>query len=228
MADLKVSWCSYEAAKYAVMHWHYSKRLPTSKQNFIGVWEGGEYVGVVMYGNGSTRNLVRPYDLEPEQGCELRRIAFREHKYPLSQIVSHSLRLIKRKNPGLRLVVSFADPEEGHSGIIYQAGNWIYSGMTSPSFVYMDERGKEWHARNVGMDLSKNAIMIRPTECTRIKKTGKHRYLYPLDKSIRRKIANLAQPYPKNAGEPSKVEGKVTDLDGQVRSLPPAQGLIDG
>ena len=43
--DLRLDWCSYEAAKYAVEHWHYSKRMPKSKLAKIGVWEDGEFIG---------------------------------------------------------------------------------------------------------------------------------------------------------------------------------------
>jgi hypothetical protein len=37
--DLKVDFCSYEAAKYAVEHWHYSKTMPAGKTVKIGAWE---------------------------------------------------------------------------------------------------------------------------------------------------------------------------------------------
>ena len=42
--DLKVDWCSYEAAKYAVMHWHYSKTMPAGKTVKLGVWENGRFI----------------------------------------------------------------------------------------------------------------------------------------------------------------------------------------
>jgi len=42
---------------------------------------------------------------------------------------------------------------------------------------------------------------------TSIKGKGKHKYLYPLDRAMRRQILPLAQPYPKkeHAGEVSTV-----------------------
>ena len=50
--DLRVDWCSYEAAKYAVEHWHYSRSMPVGKLLTVGVWENGEFVGAVIYAWG--------------------------------------------------------------------------------------------------------------------------------------------------------------------------------
>ena len=45
MSDLVVAPCSYGAAKYAVMNWHYSRRMPVSPLVRYGVWEDDEFVG---------------------------------------------------------------------------------------------------------------------------------------------------------------------------------------
>ena len=42
--NLHLDWCSHKAAKYAVEHWHYSKRMPKSKLVKIGVWENNVFV----------------------------------------------------------------------------------------------------------------------------------------------------------------------------------------
>lgn len=58
---LKLDWCSHEAAKYAVEHWHYSKCMPKSKLAKVGVWEDDRFIGVVMFGVGATKDIVAPY-----------------------------------------------------------------------------------------------------------------------------------------------------------------------
>jgi len=40
------------------------------------------------------------------------------------------LRKLKKHAKGLKLVVSYADFNQGHHGGIYQATNWIYVGGT--------------------------------------------------------------------------------------------------
>ena len=191
--ELKVDWATYEAAKYACKHWHYSACIPKSKLVKIGVWENGSFIGVVLFGVGATSDLVKKYGLKKEQGCELVRIALRKHLSTVTKIMSLSLRLLKHSNPGIRLVVSFADPEQGHNGAIYQAGNWIYNGKSQASDEYIF-KGKRWQGRSF-----RNSYkgMERHPDVQIVKGSSKHRYLMPLDKKMRKQILPLAQPYPK-------------------------------
>lgn len=51
-SSLKLDWCDHAAAKYAVEHWHYSRVLPKGKNVYIGVWECGRFIGVIIFGSG--------------------------------------------------------------------------------------------------------------------------------------------------------------------------------
>ena len=197
-SELKIDWATHQAARYACLNWHYSKRMPRFKTVKVGAWENGQFIGVVLFGWGATPDLVKRYGLKMQEGCELRRVALREHKAPVSRIMALAIRFLKRSSPGLRLIVSFADPDQGHHGGIYQATNWVYLGTSGPSTIWLDRKGREWHARNVGTEVNpKRQIMVSRSECTPIKKPGKHRYLMPLDDKMREQIKHLAKPYPK-------------------------------
>ena len=126
--ELRVDWCDYKAAKFAVEHWHYSKTMPSSKIAKFGVWEDGRFIGAVLYSWGANNNIGKPYGLKQVEVCELVRVALTEHVSQVSQIVAVTLRILKKQSPGLRLIASYADPREGHNGSIYQAMNWIYAG----------------------------------------------------------------------------------------------------
>ena len=114
-ADLKLDWCSHEAAKYAVMNWHYSKTMPSGKLTKIGVWENCTFIGCVLFGRGASNNIGKPYGLLQTGCCELVRIALKSHISTVTRIVGISIRLIRSQSPGLRLIVSYADPEQKHS-----------------------------------------------------------------------------------------------------------------
>ncbi len=201
--DLRLDWCSYEAAKYACEHWHYSKSIPPRGQHVqVGIWEGGGFVGVVLYGRGASPKLVAPYGVSPTEGCELVRVAMRSHAAPVSRCVAVSLRFLRRLCPGIRVVVSFADPQEGHHGGIHQAGGWTYLGTTSADHKYRDRLGRVWHSRQVSktgeiVEFGKRRVTRRHDECERIATPGKHRYAMPLDKAMRRQLASMSKPYPK-------------------------------
>lgn len=199
---LRLDWCSHEAAKFACEHWHYSKTVPKSKSVYLGVWEDGVFVGCLVFGMGASSHLGSPYGLAVFEAAELTRVALRTHQTSVSRVVSVALRLLRRQSPGLRLLVSYADPSEGHHGGIYQALGWIYVGRTQPDWAVIDTTGKRWHSRicsvnGVKSQYGQRRKAMRPQDGRKIVLPGKHKYLLPLDAEMRAKIAPLAKPYPK-------------------------------
>lgn len=200
-ADLRIDWATHEAAKYACENWHYSKCVPKSKLSKVGAWEDGKFIGVVIYGSGATPNLGKPYGLDQDQCIELVRIALTKHKTPVSRIAAIANKWMHNANPGLRLIVSFADTTQGHHGGIYQAGNWIYSGQGDAAKFYMIN-GRLTHPRTLGSaGLVQNidGARRRDPNASVVTVPGKHRYLMPLDAEMRERILPLSKPYPKRA-----------------------------
>jgi hypothetical protein len=194
--ELKIDWATYEAAKYACIHWHYSKTIPTGKNNYLGVWEGGIFIGVVIFGLGATGTMGKPYGLSTFQIAELVRVALTEHSAPVTKIVAIAIKMIHKKNPKLRALISFADPYHGHNGAIYQGGNWIFTGQCAIGEMYLLADGSMAHPRRfTGRGWNKKQPI--PTGAEKIKTPGKYRYLMPLDDEIRKRIEPLRKPYPK-------------------------------
>lgn len=195
--DLKVDFCSHEAAKYAVEHWHYSEVVPVGKTVKFGAWEDGQFVGSVIFSPGANKNIGGPYGLKQVEVCELVRVALSNHKSHTSQIVTESIRQLRRQSGGLRLLVSYADPEQGHVGSIYQAMNWIFVGGSGNSRQYF-YRGKWTHSKTFSAEWS-NLYHVDVNKLQTRLAPSKYKYLYPLDKAMRRQIEPLRKPYPKRA-----------------------------
>lgn len=193
--DLKLDWCSHEAAKFAVEHWHYSRCMPAGKTVKIGAWEDKVFIGVVIFSRGANNTLGRPYGCSQTESCELTRVALKAHKTEVTRILAIAIKMLKRTSPGLRLLLSFADPEHDHKGGIYQGGNWVYTGMTESADEYI-VYGKRMHGRSMrsiyGTHVGKDFIR-------KVDGSSKYRYLYPLDDDMRKQIEPLAKPYPKRA-----------------------------
>jgi hypothetical protein len=194
--ELRVDWCSHEAAKYAVENWHYSQVMPASKTVKVGAWEDGKFIGCVIFSRGTCGHIFDRFGLPITAGCELTRVALTDHKTPVSRIVAIAIRLLRKQSPGLRLIVSFAAKSEGHHGGIYQAGGWIYEGETAFKQEYQlngrritDRTVSEWVKQG---KLARASLTKMPTDT-------KHRYFMPLDDAMRAQIAPLAKPYPKRA-----------------------------
>lgn len=204
---LTVAPCSFEAAKYAVMNWHYSQAMPSGKLIKYGVWENNKFIGAVIYGRGANKDLGKPYKLEQTEICELVRVALTTHTAPVSQIVAETIKQLKATNTGLRLIISFADPEQSHKGGIYQAGNWLYNGMSFAADEYI-VNGQRIHGRSLRAKRAthpiktndKNALQwakrILDPNAQEIKGSSKHRYLMPLDRAMRRQLKGIELPYP--------------------------------
>lgn len=197
-ADLKIDWASHEAAKFACVNWHYSKCLPVGKIVKVGVWENKKFIGVVLFSRGANNNMLKPYGLNQDEGCELTRIALNKHISPVSRIMKIAFLFLKSSNNKIRLIVSYADEDKGHHGGIYQATNWVYSGSVSMDACIVN--GQKMHRKSIyskyGFNsvTKLNAIGVKAEWC---KGLPKHRYLMALDKEMKKQIEPLAKPYPK-------------------------------
>lgn len=199
--DLLIAPCSLEASKFACEHFHYSHSVPPGKLVKHGVWEDGEWIGAILYGDSPNINMHTPYGLDYSQVCELRRIALKEHSNTVTKMVSQSLKLLKKQNPNLELVVSYADTNQDHLGIIYQGGNWIYEGQRPSRYAYIIN-GESLHSKTVWdrygrSDLEFIREHIDPNAKT-VRLKGKYKYIYPLTKRARRMFEGLHKPYPKS------------------------------
>lgn len=224
--DLRVDWCSYQAAKYAVEHWHYSRTMPSAFARLacIGVWENLQFIGAVVFSHGSNRNIGSPYGLSIYECSECVRIAMKRHQSPVTQVLARSIKMVKNMSPGVRLLVSYADTEQDHTGTIYQASNWFYVGLTSAGNQYL-LNGKKWHKEALWASFGTNNSNALGAKI--VPGSQKHKYLYPLDRAMRRQIAPLAQPYPKKLDTPPvNGDNPATSQAGRFDSDPEA--LITG
>lgn len=205
MSDLRVDWCDFNAAIFAVTHWHYSKSMPSAKRVNIGIWENGAFVGAVVYGIGANRSIGLEFGLNMFSCTELCRVALAPDRVtPTTQILAATRKLLKSHSPNLHLIVSYADVDQQHHGGLYQADNWVYLGMTqlnggSPKFKI---HGKVLHGKQIrnlygaGVNVDWLRKHVDPN-AERFYTLGKHKYVYPLDKRMRKQVLPLSQPYPK-------------------------------
>jgi len=190
----------------------------------IGAWECNQFIGAILFARGNTPTLGHRYGLKMLEVCELVRVALTNHASPASQIVSAAMKLLEHSNPGLRLIVSFADPAQGHNGAIYQAMNWVYTGESEPSWQWLHE-GRWKHNREMTSGAFGGARKVADLAVlTKRLPLGKHRYLYPLDRAMRKQIAPLAKPYPKRLPRGQSVEGDTSnDQLEEAGSIPAAR-----
>lgn len=217
---MRLTLANKEATKYACLYFHYAKRVPIAPISFNVYNDNDEWCGCILYGRGASPHIACPYGLAQGQVLELLRVALngKQGTGRTSQAVSMSLKMLKKHCPLCRLVVSFADCDQNHLGTIYQATNWIYTGCAGedygsamPSYLI---HGVSMHNRTVQEKLRKygapcnleNARKYLDPNAQLIPSQGKRKYLYPMDKKIRKQIEPLGKPYPKTDPNWTKLD----------------------
>jgi hypothetical protein len=173
----------------------------------IGVWENGSFIWAIVFGDG----LLGPKGIvfggvDKFKVAEIVRIALRKHEHPVSRMISVAVKLLLRRCPGIELIVAFADQGENHHGGIYQASNFVYTGMTEVGRLFKHRlTGRILHNRAVSVNGYRSHFgyvrkVPRHDECEIIGGTRKHRYLLPLTPQMKEVAQKMQQKsYPKRA-----------------------------
>jgi hypothetical protein len=208
---MRLEKASYKAIKYACLNFHYAKAVPVNTFGYSVFNDNNEWCGVILYGTGANNNLATQYKLNQGNVIELVRMALNSKQESTSKALSISLKLIKKDLPLVKLIVSYADKDQNHNGIIYQATNWYYTGTsmlnsTDSSWII---NGKRYHGRIIsdwvkskgGLNgLSRKEFLIKYYDINAKEyiTKGKIKYIYPIDKSLIPLCKSLSKPYPKN------------------------------
>lgn len=145
----EISLCNRSEIREFIETHHYSHNINGLKSSYcFKVEDSGKLVGAVLFGELSTTSWKK-YGTSEKDVVELRRLVLLDElpRNSESYVVGYCLRYL-RKHSSYKVVVSYADPEYGHSGVIYKASNFKYLGQTAKDKVYVDiESGKSYHSR---------------------------------------------------------------------------------
>ena len=103
-------------------------------------------MGAMFFGRLAMANQWKKYSDNPDDVIELRRLVCLDESPRNSEsfFIGKALRLLKKEWNG-KIVVSYADPFHGHTGIVYKASNFKFVGKTSPARHIIDDTGKIYH-----------------------------------------------------------------------------------
>ena len=185
----------------------------------LGVWEDGQFAGVVLLSRGSNNHLGSPYGLTQTEVCELTRVALREHKAPVSQIVARVPATASRPQapacgwlsrsliPDRAITAASTRPATGSTRASRnRPGSSGSTAARSTSARCQCRWASPSGPASIGhcpaTSNGSGPTWTRKAEEVMVR--GKHRYLYPLDRAMRRLHRDRsAKPYP--AAEVSTV-----------------------
>lgn len=159
-----------------IMSKHYARRIPSISHAF-GLMDGSSLVGIVTYGTPASHTLLKGVagDKYARIVIELNRLTCKNVKNYASFLVARSLRMLPKPS----IVVSYADSGVGHVGFVYQACNFIYTGMSAP-WTDPVVKGKEHqhHASYARGKSNEELKLLFGDDLSWKQRTAKHRYVF--------------------------------------------------
>ena len=178
-----------ELCKEWLLYKHYAKRIPSISYAF-GLFEGDVLQGILTIGKPPSPSLCVGVCGEHNSKFvyELNRLCVNDDlkKNVLSYFVSQCLKKLNNI-----ILVSYADTSKNHNGYIYQATNWIYTGLTSKRTERYNIDNPNMHSKSVTKNKNLNyqdlAVRERPQ---------KHRYIFFIASKKQKKRWNRELNYP--------------------------------
>lgn len=185
-----------------VIKYHYLHReAPCSFAFGLFCKKTKSIVGVIIYGTPSSAPLRRGIcgDEEKNNVIELTRLWVRDGtpKNTESYLIGNTIPLVDKE-----IIVSYAEIQQGHIGVVYQATNWIYTGLSAKRTNWVIE-GENKHCQTIADKYT--SVEIREKygdKFSVVDRPRKHRYVYFNAKGKRKKellskLKYKIEPYPK-------------------------------
>ena len=191
---------------------HYAKRKPSINYAF-GLYKDKVLRGVCTFGSPPSNALCIGVCGKDYSSLVIELNGLCVDEMSEKNITSYFLSSCLKRLPTELIIVSYADTSMNHHGYIYQATNWIYTGLSAKRTERYDPDNPNKHSKTVTETMNYFDLAIR-------ERPQKHRYIYfNGSKSFKKKMNRLLnyniKPYPKgnnkryDASYKPKVQGKL-------------------
>lgn len=167
---------------------HYTGTVPSGKSYYVAY--GPAYVVWSIPANKNIARFVLGWE---GKVWELSRLWAPDghERNLLTQAISAAVELIREVEKPDALV-SYADPNAGHTGGIYRAASWIYHGKSEEVRTYIGDDGKAvarraFHSGKTGMKKAE----IEALGFREVRLPGKERFVRPLSRRARKALQEV-------------------------------------
>lgn len=199
---LRVVKIDYNQTKDWLLKKHYAHRIPSISYAY-GLYRNDELLGIVTYGSPPSQSLCRGIcgNEYSKFVVELNRLVINSTapKNSASYLVGRSLKMLPRDS----IIVSYADTSMEHIGKIYQASNFIYTGLSDKRTEWR-EIGKNTHSKSVCEMYGIPYMKEHPDRFHVVQRPRKHRYIFFRNSKHIKNLKYPILPYPE--GESKKYE----------------------
>jgi len=190
-----------------ILNKHYAKRCPSISYAY-GVFSNNTLKGIITYGCPASSPLKKGICGVDNKNIviELNRLCIDDDmpRNTASQLIAYSFKNL----PKPLILVSYADTEQNHIGYVYQATNWIYTGLSAKRTDWKIKGMENLHGQTIA-DISRGQKNRAKYMRDRFgddfylkERSRKHRYVYFIGtkrqvKYYRSKLKYKVFAYPK-------------------------------
>lgn len=143
---MKVIKCEWKSIAELLLNYHYLHRMPAGILACFALYNDDNLImpiGGAVFSNGRIQ-----YD---KKYIEFSRLYLYDEvpKNSESYFIAQCIKNLKKDYSTYQGVVSWADPNKGHKGIIYRAANFVFDGMSRSVKKYKSRTGKIIYQRTV-------------------------------------------------------------------------------
>lgn len=193
---------TYKWAMDIVVEHHYlHRKAPCSFAFGLFCRVSDRCLGVICYGTPSSAPLRSGICGPDEKNnvIELTRLWVKDGTptNTESYFIGNTIKLVDKE-----IIVSFAEIQQGHSGVVYQATNWIYTGLSAKRTNWTIE-GVDLHCQTIADKYSSTEIRDKyGDKFSLVDRPRKHRYIYfncgrRRKKELLSKLRYKIESYPK-------------------------------
>lgn len=199
--DLSVKWIPIGLAKELIVLNHYLHNFPGGSLMAFGVFLGLRLLGALALGVGPANAYRLVEGASPHDCVALTRLWLSDELPPNAE--SRVMGIVLRNlacHTALKFVVSYADPAARHIGTIYQANNWLYTGLSQGTPLYSLGGQLPRHSRSFSHSYGTRDVgyfAAHGVDLRTVPQQPKHRYIYFLDPAWRSRLRVSVKPYPK-------------------------------
>lgn len=216
--DYQVKYVNRKDCEEYLLHIHYARRWPQMTYAF-GLFFKAELCGVITYGETTSAQLrMNLAGLVFETNIiELSRLCLKYNRpNEASLLVGRSIKLL----PKNKIIVSFADTAQGHLGCVYQAANFLYTGLNCPREQFRIKGKDNLHALSITKGFTRDELREKygNENCQYEAVSRKHRYVYfagtrKFKKAARAALQHKIRSFPKRGETIQQLEERFADED---------------
>ncbi len=197
-------------ARELLVLWHYLHSFPGGTQLAFGVFWVLRLMGALTLGAGPAQAHRLVEGACPQDCLVLTRLWLSDELplYSESRVLGIILRAL-RNSTEVKFLISYADPTQGHVGYVYQATNWLYTGLSQATPLYDIGDGQLYHSRTLSQIYGTHSLKYlreHGVQAKLVPQAPKHRYIYFLDPSWKERLKVPVLPYPKLNMEFGEIE----------------------